>query len=149
VPTLVVGAVHACYGLTDQRTATVALVEYAGETYRVLSSPRPEVALMRRLSPAEYSVTRLLVEGASHAEIASRRGASTRTVANQLATVFQKLRISGRSELLCLALRLRSLEPEAGKPARTPAAPTAPVPAPISQALAPALMLPGARAATY
>jgi DNA-binding NarL/FixJ family response regulator len=104
VPTLLVAAVHAARGTTDLLSAQVELLHHGGATYRVLSARRPDIELGRVLSPAEYAVARLLVEGLSHAEIAASRRASTRTVANQLATAFQKLGVSGRSELLCSAL---------------------------------------------
>jgi len=105
VPMLLVAAVHAMHGLTTQKSARLDVVQHADCTYQVLSSPRPDTVLRRLLSPAEYVVARLLVEGLTHAEIAATRGASARTVANQLATAFQKLGVSGRSELLCAVLR--------------------------------------------
>lgn len=71
-----------------------------GVTSRVISVERPDLSLAARLPPSEYEVTRLFVEGRSHAEIARRRRTSRRTIANQLASVFHRLRISGRSELL-------------------------------------------------
>jgi DNA-binding NarL/FixJ family response regulator len=41
-----------------------------------------------------------LLEGSSHAQISSERGTSARTVANQLATAFRKLGVSGRGQLV-------------------------------------------------
>jgi DNA-binding CsgD family transcriptional regulator len=52
------------------------------------------------LTPAERSVLELLVSGASNARIAQVRGASVRTVANQVASVLKKLRASSRFELV-------------------------------------------------
>lgn len=74
------------------------------ETIRVV---RPDLELGAALSPAEYAVMRLLVEGSSYAEIAVLRRTSVRTVANQLAAVFHRLGISGRAELFCLLARSR------------------------------------------
>jgi DNA-binding NarL/FixJ family response regulator len=105
VPTLLVAAAHAARATTDLRFARLERLEHARASYLVLSAPRPDVELGRLLSPAEYAVARLLVEGLSHAEIAASRRASARTIANQLATAFQKLGVSGRSELLCSVLR--------------------------------------------
>lgn len=68
-------------------------VEIPGETFR------------ERLSEAEAEVVRLSIEGESHASIAVLRGTSIRTVANQLASAFNKLKVSGRSSLRALAAR--------------------------------------------
>src|SRR5690242_5747128 len=51
------------------------------------------------LTPAELAIVELAIGGASNRRIAELRGTSTRTVANQLSTVFKKLRITSRPEL--------------------------------------------------
>lgn len=56
-----------------------------------------------RLSEAERTVVRLMLEGASNADIARTRGTAVRTVANQIASIFRKLEIGSRSELFALA----------------------------------------------
>ena len=57
-----------------------------------------------RLSTAEREVAILAVTGSSNEEIARTRGTSVRTVANQLASTFQKLGVHSRFELAaCLA----------------------------------------------
>lgn len=61
--------------------------------------PRPEPRLTC-LAPVELIVCQLLLSGDTHAQIAAKRGRSARTVANQLASVFSKLRVSGRLELV-------------------------------------------------
>jgi hypothetical protein len=40
------------------------------------------------------------MDGNTYAQIAAERGTCVRTIANQLASVFQQLRVSGRAELL-------------------------------------------------
>jgi len=65
-------------------------------------APRSERAA---LSPGEDAVVELAALGLSNREIALRRGCSVRTVANQLASAYRKLRVSGRRELRA---RLRS-----------------------------------------
>jgi DNA-binding CsgD family transcriptional regulator len=52
------------------------------------------------LTPAELEVARCAVAGMSNREIARWRRSSERTVANQIASVFRKLRVGSRSELL-------------------------------------------------
>jgi len=54
----------------------------------------------RDLSPAESRVAVLVALGRSNAEIAKMRGASVRTVANQVASLFRKLGVHSRLELL-------------------------------------------------
>lgn len=68
-------------------------VEIPGRTFR------------DRLSSSEAEVVRLSIEGEGHDSIAAARGTSLRTVANQLASAFGKLKVSGRSSLRALAVR--------------------------------------------
>jgi DNA-binding NarL/FixJ family response regulator len=69
----------------------------------VVSVAMPGGQLAQRLSPGEWEVARAAIEGKSHAEIASARGTSRRTIANQLASVFGKTGVYG-----CPALRARA-----------------------------------------
>ena len=52
------------------------------------------------LTSSEREVVALLVAGLSTQEIAERRQRSYRTIANQLAAVYRKLRVAGRTELV-------------------------------------------------
>ncbi|HEY1695349.1 MAG TPA: helix-turn-helix transcriptional regulator [Polyangiaceae bacterium] len=52
------------------------------------------------LTPAELEVARCAVSGMSNRTIARWRGSSVRTVANQLASVFRKLGVGSRAELV-------------------------------------------------
>ena len=52
------------------------------------------------LSPAEEDVLRLLAEGQSNQAIATARGTSVRTVANQVAGLMRKLGASSRFEIV-------------------------------------------------
>jgi DNA-binding NarL/FixJ family response regulator len=65
---------------------------------------RAELQLARTLSEGETFVVAQLVAGATHVEIANLRKTRVRTVANQLANAYAKLRISGRAELLARSL---------------------------------------------
>jgi DNA-binding NarL/FixJ family response regulator len=71
---------------------------FRGRECHVLVTRLP--ALGGLLTPAVEAVVHLHVQGRSHAEIAERRQISQRTVANQLATAFQRLGVSGRTGLL-------------------------------------------------
>ena len=71
----------------------------------VVSVRRPEY-LLGGITDAERQVAGCLLEGLPYAEIAKRRGVSTRTIANQLSAVFRGLHVSGRFELIRRALEL-------------------------------------------
>jgi DNA-binding NarL/FixJ family response regulator len=122
VPLPITLSIHAVHGLTNLREARLSQVTLDGLSYSILSTTRPEYCLESALSKAEYAVTRLLVEGQSHAEIAARRQTSVRTVANQLAAAFHKLGVSGRCELVCqlVASRPRAIEPAKPEPELEP-----------------------------
>ena len=60
----------------------------------------PRRVLETTLARAERAVVERYLRGESHPQIALARGVSTRTVANQLAGSFEKLRASGRLTLL-------------------------------------------------
>jgi len=79
---------------------SLSFVDQGAAQLRVISVPRPDARLCELLPPAEGAVIRGLVEGASYREIARSRGTSMRTIANQIAAVFRRLRVSGRSELM-------------------------------------------------
>jgi DNA-binding NarL/FixJ family response regulator len=65
-------------------------------SYAIVSALRPDLRFPVELSLAEAAVLRSLIAGSSHAEISGQRARSPRTVANQLATAFRKLGVSGR-----------------------------------------------------
>jgi len=79
---------------------------------------RPDWTLRARLSGGEYEVARFVLEGKTRAEMALQRRVSQRTIANQLQSVFSKLKVSGRFQLLRVAL--------AGPLRAAPAAPLGP-----------------------
>jgi DNA-binding CsgD family transcriptional regulator len=57
------------------------------------------------LTPTEHSVVRLVVEGLTNAEIATRLFVSRRTVSTHLGHVFAKLGVKTRAELASAAVR--------------------------------------------
>lgn len=83
-------------GIKSPATATtVSFGHPATElAYASAKSAAPE------LPPALQEVVRLLCAGRSQAEIAAARNVSPRTVANQVAAIYQRLGLSGRSELV-------------------------------------------------
>jgi DNA-binding NarL/FixJ family response regulator len=105
-------SLHAFHANTVYSEGRISTVAHGGRTYSIIAVPRPERRLQPLVSPAEYAVLRLLVEGMSHAEMAEVRHTSVRTIANQLASAFHKLGVSGRSELLCQLVADRSPFPQ-------------------------------------
>jgi DNA-binding NarL/FixJ family response regulator len=115
VAALLVMAVHAGRGAVLAPARAQLVMKGRTECW-LLSAPRPDLELPSDLTQAEASVTRLLVEGHPHARIAEMRLASPRTVANQLASAFRKLGISGRAELLSLLIRAGAQSVPFGSP---------------------------------
>jgi DNA-binding NarL/FixJ family response regulator len=87
---------------------------WQGKTYEVISVARIEQKLEARLNGAEYQVLRLVFEGCSVEQIAARRAASVRTVANQVSSIFRKLNVTSRSELCQLVVDAAALDLCAG-----------------------------------
>jgi DNA-binding NarL/FixJ family response regulator len=81
--------------LSRQR-GRVSQLQFGNEEYTVISAARPDLEFPVELSIAEAAVVRCLVSGQSYAQISGERATSQRTVANQLATAFRKLGVSGR-----------------------------------------------------
>jgi DNA-binding CsgD family transcriptional regulator len=100
VPAILVQLLHELERPEPQRRTSVELHHEPDGSVR-LESERAELGLARTLSDAEINVVALIAEGRTYAEVARERGASVRTVANQLSSVYRKLGISGRLELLC------------------------------------------------
>jgi DNA-binding CsgD family transcriptional regulator len=101
VPALLVLMLHALRGKASRVAFHVESAPGQREDRQLVSSARLELCLTRRLSASELAVVSLLVEGKNHVEIARHRGSAARTVANQIASVYRKLGISGRIDLLC------------------------------------------------
>jgi len=104
VPVLVPMAALAAHGLAIGGARVEGLAPGAPVQWLV-SVTNPAHNLRHRLSSAEYQVARLAIDGKSHADIALARGTAQRTIANQLASMSRKLRVSGRAELRALAIR--------------------------------------------
>ena len=99
-PLLLALLVHADQGDASIRQGRFSLFVDGPLRLHVVSTPRLGASMRRLLSPAEQQVLWLRAEGRSHAEIASHRNSSLRTVANQIASGSRKLGVSGRSELM-------------------------------------------------
>jgi DNA-binding CsgD family transcriptional regulator len=82
-------------------------ITHLGDGLILLSLPAVRAASATsgraRLTGAEAEVAALAVRGLANRAIADARGSSQRTVANQLASIYAKLGISGRRELRALS----------------------------------------------
>ncbi|MFZ5891852.1 MAG: LuxR C-terminal-related transcriptional regulator [Myxococcota bacterium] len=104
VPPLVLMAVQAARRM-PLPPARMYRFQSDGKEYWMVTAERPDRVLPKHLTPAEAEVSRLLVEGNTHQQIAILRSASKRTVANQLASSFRKLGVCGRTELVAMLIR--------------------------------------------
>lgn len=83
----------------------VAEVELQGERFAVIEVPTTSAIDQSKLSPTERKVVVLLLAGKSSREIAMERAVAERTIINQVSSIYRKLRVSGRAELMALAGR--------------------------------------------
>lgn len=68
--------------------------------------PLTREQVLAALTPAEQAVTHLVVQGCSNKEIAHQRGSSESTVKHQLVSVFRKLGVESRTQLVIQMMRL-------------------------------------------
>jgi DNA-binding CsgD family transcriptional regulator len=71
-----------------------------GEEHLVISFPLVPAEISEALSQGELEVVLAVLGGKSNREIGAQRGTSERTVANQLASIYRKLGIGSRRELV-------------------------------------------------
>jgi DNA-binding CsgD family transcriptional regulator len=92
--------------------STLAPARFQGMDHEgnvVLSIDMPIAMLEKALSRAECDIAASILEGRSQAEIRAQRGTSSRTLANQIGSIYRKLRVSGRRELMAVVLSDSSL----------------------------------------
>jgi DNA-binding CsgD family transcriptional regulator len=98
-------------GAAEGRDVEVFEVEIGGESLVVISMPGSPLDLTAAgLTAAEQEVTQDVLSGLSTAAIASKRGRSPNTVANQLASIYAKLGVVSRAELTAFLLAARPPE---------------------------------------
>lgn len=93
------------------------------EELALISFPEPQLSEVDHpsgpeLTPAEASILRHLRLGHSNAAIAHARKRSVRTVGHQIASVFRKLGVSSRRELLAVMRREEATPTAVRKPAQ-------------------------------
>ena len=88
---------------TDRASNTPPISAYLwGSDYALLAIDRTFTFMPERLTRAERQIVEAVVGGASNAEIAQRRRRSPHTIGNQLRSIYGKLGISSRAQLIAL-----------------------------------------------
>jgi DNA-binding CsgD family transcriptional regulator len=82
--------------------------QLGGEEFIVLSEPINLDSRDLALTDAERALANLVAQGCSNRTIASKRGVSAQTVANQLAGMYRKLGVSSRSAMVANLRQLRN-----------------------------------------
>lgn len=80
----------------------IEVADVAGERLAILTWP---AAPAPSLSASEQEILRGIALGRTNAEIATRRGTSPRTVANQIAALLKKFGVRSRHELVLATSR--------------------------------------------
>jgi DNA-binding CsgD family transcriptional regulator len=114
LPLLLAIAAHA------RKLSGYPLLEVESDPFNLLLvAKHPVAAVQPLLTPVECQLARLVMDGRSQNEMVTLRKTSPRTIANQVQSIFQKLGVSGRFELIARALRPlpHSHLPSSSKPA--------------------------------
>jgi DNA-binding CsgD family transcriptional regulator len=90
---------------SDTRPGALERLTIGGVKVVYLSAPIESVDVLAGLTPAERAVARLAAAGCSNADIGRARGSSARTIANQLASIYRKVGVGSRAELIALLER--------------------------------------------
>ncbi len=77
-------------------------VSYLTPDLALLEFVKPEARIPPALTDAEQDIAVRVFQGATNAEIADARGVSSKTVSNQLESIFRKLGVTSRAELVLL-----------------------------------------------
>jgi DNA-binding CsgD family transcriptional regulator len=110
-PPLLIMAAGAAQAQAAGATGAVGERWVLAPHFELVRAPRPELKFTHAFSRAQFDVVQRLLEGDSYATIAHCRQTSTRTVANQVASIFRRLGVSGRPQL---AQRLLLESPQLG-----------------------------------
>jgi DNA-binding NarL/FixJ family response regulator len=100
LPAMLFGLVSAARDLVRPSDLDLRVSSDAEGQPRLVSMARCDEGLEAVLTHSECQVVRCLIEGCCYTQIASARRTSVRTIANQIASAYRKLGVSGRTELL-------------------------------------------------
>ncbi len=94
-------SVHLASALEKLGVASrVELIRVTSQWAATIAGSSSPAADERELTAAEREVAEQVIVGASNQQIASQRGVSVRTIANQLASIYRKLDLRDRHELV-------------------------------------------------
>ena len=99
-PLILVMAARAARAPRCHVSAKIARLQGDAALKWVVSVRSPSLRAFDALSKAERTVLLQLLDGKTYLEIAEQRGASKRTIANQLGAAFRKLGVSGYGQML-------------------------------------------------
>jgi DNA-binding CsgD family transcriptional regulator len=85
---------------------TVRRFQVDGTEMAILSFPIDADGGRTPLTPAEHAIVDAILAGKRNADIARERGTATRTIANQVASIYRKLGVRSRAELVAQAALL-------------------------------------------
>ena len=92
--------------MTLPRPMPAGIEAYAlGSEHTLFVIQAPVIPRSLPLSPAERQVAALVVAGRTNAAIADQRGVSLSTVAKQVASMFERLGVGSRAELVAALLQ--------------------------------------------
>jgi DNA-binding NarL/FixJ family response regulator len=97
---LIMAALTASRGVGQGQVATIECVRDGNAGAALYRVARADLVLSATLSTAEQEIARMIVEGRSLPAIAGARRTTERTVSNQLRSIFGKLGVTGRLELI-------------------------------------------------
>jgi len=117
VPPLLIMAASAARAQTSGRSGVGGERWTPQPHFELVRAPRPELKFAGAFSRAEFDVAQRLLEGNTYAQIARHRRTSARTIANQVASIFDRVGVSSRHEL---AQRLLVSTVELGPPRGSP-----------------------------
>jgi two-component system, NarL family, nitrate/nitrite response regulator NarL len=97
--------VHAGEVWLEPAMVVRALAEISGQRSPAAEQPNPEAVKIARLTPREREVIGLIGEGLYNQQIAERLSISAATVSHHLTSIFDKLGVANRFDLVIYAYR--------------------------------------------
>jgi DNA-binding NarL/FixJ family response regulator len=91
---------QAACGIIELSDAAIAASTRQGRRYVVANLPRPPRSHLVKLTCAERDVALALVEGLTKVDIAHSRLTSVHTIGRQISSLFAKLDVKGRFDLI-------------------------------------------------
>lgn len=107
---------HLARSLGGPRRIRVEGVHATPEGAMCVYLRRPDCERHPALTLSEHAVLRLMVAGATHAQMGEARRTSPRTIANQVASIHRKLSASGRMQLVSRVIDPSGASPDARPP---------------------------------